>query len=194
MPLLTVMSRSSDSSHESDSDGPLSQCSVEDDEIVWSNSPLSDTDYIVLRHPLLNARSLPSTVSDHLDSDLSSLALDKLSLCDRDSFNYPTSAESESESDLVFSEDESRIGAVRSLRTTPFQCRTRSSTGTTSTSSEYHTGASTPTASYDDASAFISRCVPPSSYGLCLIKAAAQAFFYLRSREGMYNSICCARS
>jgi len=146
---------------DSESDGPLSQFSIEDDEVVWRNSSLSDTDFIVLRHPLLNARSLPSTVSDfsgHLgsDGDLSSLALDKLSLCDQDSFSCSTSAESESESDRILSGDESCIDAVkehRGIRTTP--CRTRSST--TSTSSEYHTGASTPTASYDDASAFISR-------------------------------------
>lgn len=151
---------SSDSEY--DTDSPISQFSIEDDEIIWTHGPLSDTDFIVLRHPLLDAHSLPSTLSDFTghpssDGDLSS-ALDKLSLCEHDSF--VDSSSSESDSDHVPPEKQAQsFKRGRSSRRKRRRAHSSSATST-SASSEYHSGTSTPTASYDDASAFITRCVP----------------------------------
>lgn len=141
----------------SDSDSPLSQFSVEDDEIVWAHGPLSDTDFILLRHPLLDAHSLPSTLSDvtgnSSDGGVSS-ALDRLSLRDHDSCVDSLSTSAGSDSDP--SEDHTRTDKHRRKTVRKIKHWAESSDVTPS-SSEYHSGSSTPTASYDDASAFISR-------------------------------------
>ncbi|KAG6376185.1 hypothetical protein JVT61DRAFT_2160 [Boletus reticuloceps] len=141
-------------------DSPLSQSCFDDDEIVWTHGPPSDTDFIVLRHPLLDARSLPSTLSDitgHLgsDGDLSS-ALDKLSLCDHDSFVDSSSTGAESDSGRALSGNQMHTNRGRASRRAK---RRAQSSSDTSSSSEYHSGIDTPTASYDDASAFISRYI-----------------------------------
>lgn len=148
------------SDHEHRSDSPLSQFSIDDDEIIWTHGPLSDTDFIVLRHPLVDVHSLPSTLSGHLgsDGDLSS-ALDKLSLRDDDSFVDSSSISAES--DNGSSENRTRTDKHRRRASKKAKRRAQSS-DVTSSSSEYHSGTSTPTASYDDASAFISRCVSQS--------------------------------
>jgi len=151
------------SDSEYDTDSPLSQFSIEDDEIIWMHEPFSDTDFIVLRHPLLDARSLPSTLSDFTghpgsDSDLSS-ALDRLSLGDHDSFVDSSSTSAESDNGCVSSEHQARIHNLKKGRISGKAKHRVQSPSTTSTSSEYHSGTNTPTASYDDASTFISRCV-----------------------------------
>lgn len=154
----------SDSEHEPDS--PLSQFSIEDDEIIWTHGSLSDTDFVVLHHPLLDARSLPSTLSDLTghpgsDGDLSAV-LDRLSLCDHDSSVDTSSTIAESDSDHAPSRNQTRIDKSVRGRASRKTKRRAQSSSVTSASSEYHSGASTPTASYDDASAFITRCVPRS--------------------------------
>lgn len=147
------------SDHERGSDSPFSQFSIEDDEIIWNHGPLSDTDFIVLRHPLIDAHSLPSTLSDltgHPDSDgdLSS-ALDSFSLRDHDSLVDASSTSAESHNGSVRTDKHRRRASRKASR------RVQPS-DVTSSGSEYHSGTSTPTASYDDASAFISRCVSQS--------------------------------
>lgn len=179
----------SDSEHE---DSPLSQFSVEDDESIWTHGLLSDTNFIVLHHPLLDAHSISSTPSDlagHPGSDggLSS-ALDILSLCDHDSFVdcFPTSAESDSE--RAPSENQTRK-PVRDRDSRKTRRRAKSSS-VPSASSEHHSEASTPTASYDDASAFITRCVPqPPTRVVQNNYGRFSASFHLRSKEMMRNSI-----
>ncbi|KAF8844921.1 hypothetical protein BDN67DRAFT_999939 [Paxillus ammoniavirescens] len=110
-----------------------------DDEIVWtrdgSDGSHSEGDFILLGHPLPNVCSSPSDSIGHLESEgnLSS-AFDKISFGDKSSSN--------SESDR----------ATRNARR-PAQAQSDA----TSDSSDYRSGASTPTASYDDASAFITR-------------------------------------
>ena len=161
-PLTPTYSSTTMSDSKYDSDSPIPQSSIEDDEIVWTHGSVSDTDFIVLRHPLLDARSLPSTLSDFTghpgsDDDLSS-AHDRLSLCDHDSFigNSSSSAESDSRvspENRTHSDNFERGKVSRKTR------RRAPSSSDTSASSEYHSGISTPIASYADASAFISRCV-----------------------------------
>ncbi|KAG8217549.1 hypothetical protein J3R82DRAFT_5698 [Butyriboletus roseoflavus] len=149
------------SDSEQDSDSPLSQFSIEDDEIIWTPGSLSDTDFIVLHHPLLDAHSVPSTLSGftgHPDSDgdLSS-ALDLLSLCDRDSFVDGLATSVDSDSDRAASGNQTRT--EKPVRGRGKKTRRRARSSVTSASSQYHSGASTPTASYDDASAFITRFI-----------------------------------
>ncbi|KAG9318521.1 hypothetical protein JVU11DRAFT_612 [Chiua virens] len=148
--------------HEHESDSPVSQFSFDDDEIVWSHGSLSDTDFIVLHHPLFDAHSIPSNLSDSTghtgtDGDLSS-ALDKLSLCDPKSLvDTPSSTSSESDSDCVLSKKRTRADKRRRRRAARKSKREAKSSDVSPASSEYHSGASTPTASYDNAAAFISR-------------------------------------
>lgn len=181
----------SDSEYESDS--PLSQFSVEDDEIIWTHGPLSDTDFIVLRHPLLDARSLSSTLSSFTgppgsDGDLPS-ALDRLSLCDHDSFTDTLSSSAESGSGRSSPRNLAHAGNRKRGKTSRNTKPRAELSSTTSASSVYHSGTSTPTASYDDASAFISRCVPQPTNGLFKIIKCLSDSFHLQSRGAMRSSI-----
>ena len=167
-----------------DSDSPLSQFSIEDDEIVW-HGPASDTDFIVLRHPLVDAHSLPSTPSDYVtsDSDLSP-ALERLSLHESSLDTSSTSAQSDNGPSK---------NQARTNRRTRARKAKHSSTSSDASSSEYHSGTSTPATSYEDASAFISRWVY-SRMRHAAVQIAFSASFHLRSKGTMHSSVCYARS
>ncbi|KIJ69351.1 hypothetical protein HYDPIDRAFT_24194 [Hydnomerulius pinastri MD-312] len=138
-----------------------------DDEIVWARSDSisdgsnSEGDFILLGHPLLDARSLPSTFAGstgHPDSegDLSS-AFDKLSFDDHSHAADTSSSSGESDVDLAELKRTNSSIKRKMQRLTRKARRAASQSDTTSSSSDYRSGASTPTASYDEAAAFISR-------------------------------------
>lgn len=146
-----------------------------DEEIVWARSDsdgaVSEGDFILLGHPLLDARSLPSTFAESTghpesEADLSS-AFDNLSFDE-----HGRDSENTSHSD---GSDEVDLAALRKAKRTTKHTRQKAarkaqraqqqhldSSDVTSDSSEFTSGTSTPTGSYEEAAAFITRHVASS--------------------------------